>query len=127
MVFLGACAATPPGASAVAVPAERAHAYGEKPQGPDFGTVIFTRDSSMIGAALAMKMSIDGKPVADARSGERATLYVPAGEHIVSAKSGVNPRKDVEAVVKPGATRYCRLTIHDSGVTDIDPTLPDGE
>ena len=127
VMVLAGCAATPPGASAVPVPGERVMAYGTKPQGVDFGTVVITRDSSFFGHGLVMKFAIDGKPVAEVRSGERITLFVPSGEHVFSAQLGVNPRKDVEAIIKPGVTRYYRLTMHSSGVTDIDVTLPNGE
>jgi hypothetical protein len=84
-------------------------------------------DNSGFGVMVVMQVSIDGKAVVDVRSGERVTLYVPAGEHIFSAKMVGNPRKDVEVCVKPGAIRYYRLTMHSSGVTDLDPTLPDAE
>jgi hypothetical protein len=107
------------------VPSERVFAYQAKPQGSDFGTIIITRDTSLFGAGSAMTVSVDGKPAADVRNGERVMLYVPAGEHIFSAKMMGNPRKDVEVIVKPGVTRYYRLTMHSSGVTDFDPTVPD--
>jgi hypothetical protein len=125
VVLMSGCAATPPGASAVAVPTDRVMAYQAKPEGTDFGTVIITRDSSFFGAGLAMTVSIDAKPVAEVKSGERVKLYVPSGDHIFSAQLGVNPRKDVEVIVKPGVTRYYRITMHSSGVTDLDPTIPD--
>nr|WP_310817483.1 hypothetical protein [Paraburkholderia sp. FT54]WNC93391.1 hypothetical protein RI103_21535 [Paraburkholderia sp. FT54] len=35
------------------------------------------------------------------------------------------PRKDVEAIIKPGVTRHSRPTIHSSGDIGLDPTLPD--
>ncbi|MFM0226998.1 hypothetical protein [Paraburkholderia dipogonis] len=100
-MLVSGCAATPPGANAVPVPPERVMAYQEKPQGVDYGTVIITRDSSFFGAGNAATLNIDGKPVAEVGSSERVRLYVPAGEHIFSAKMPMLPRKDVEAIIKP--------------------------
>ncbi|BCZ80306.1 hypothetical protein [Paraburkholderia terrae] len=97
-------------------------------QAGDFGTVTVTRDSGFTGGGVAVTVtaSIDGTPAAAVRTGERATLYVPAGEHIISAKAPMNTRKDRELVVKAAQIKAYRISIDNVNATlDISPTLPD--
>ena len=125
-VMLAGCSTPVTSSDAKPVPAERVFGYQAKPQGVDFGTVVITRDTGFVGGGVAVTVSIDGKQAAALRTGERVTLYVPAGEHILSDSQVANTRHDHELIVKAGQVKFYRISVDAaSQSTLLTPTLPD--
>src|ERR1700730_6375742 len=49
---------------------------------PNTGKFVVTRDSGFMGAACSQRIYVDGTPIGDLRTGQKVTVYLPAGEHI---------------------------------------------
>ena len=125
VVMLAGCSTPVTSSDAKPVPADRIFGYQVKPQGVDFGTLVITRDTGFVGGGVAVTVSIDGKQAAALRTGERVTLYVPAGEHILSDVQVANTRHDHELIVKAGELKFYRISIDSAATTRLTPTLPD--
>lgn len=84
---LAACATEPvPTSEARDVPGERLLANNwTKPQRTT-GTIIVKRDAGVIGSPCYNRVFVNGTPVADLAAGEKVTLHLPAGDHILSAR-----------------------------------------
>lgn len=125
-VMLAGCSTPVTSSDAKPVPAERVFGYQVKPQGVDYGTLVITRDTGFVSGGVAVTVSIDGKQAAALRTGERITLYVPAGEHIMSDSQVANTRHDHELIVKAGQVKFYRISVDASSQsTLLTPTLPD--
>src|SRR6476620_5152098 len=56
-------------------------------EAPYTGKLAITRDGGFMGSACLIRVFIDAKPVVDLAPAERIELFVPLGEHVVSASS----------------------------------------
>ena len=56
-------------------------------EAPYTGRLAITRDGGFMGSACLIRVFIDAKPVVDLAPAERIELFVPLGEHVVSASS----------------------------------------
>src|SRR6185436_8088681 len=54
-------------------------------EAPYTGKLAITRDGGFMGSACLIRVFIDAKPVVDLAPAERIELFVPLGEHVVSA------------------------------------------
>lgn len=82
------CASQPVSTSAaLPVPHERVLNADFVQQVPNTGEVIVKRDEGFTGSACAKRVFADAKPVADLRTGEKVTIYLPEGDHIIGAMS----------------------------------------
>ena len=67
------------------VPADRMLSAEYSVNRPDRCLVIVKRDTGSAGSECTSRLLVDGKPVADLATGEKVTLYLPLGEHIIGA------------------------------------------
>lgn len=110
------------------VPSERALAF----QSPSDGdaSIIVTRDAGFVGGGCYAGLYLDGDLVAKMDTGERATLHVPAGRHIIGTWSvgkalcgyrEGEDRRETDATLKPSELRKYRILIGNAGI-EIAPT-----
>ena len=126
---LAGCATQAPKQSQIKpVPADRVLAYQSAGDGD--ATIIVTRDVGFTGGGCFAGLYLDGTLVAKLDTGERASLYVPSGRHVIGtwnvgkALCGYREGKDrreTDATLKPGETRKFRILIGNAGV-EITPT-----
>ena len=113
------------------VPADRIFAY--QPSGnATSSTVLVTRDEGLQSKQCPLAFYVDGTLAAHLRTGEVATLEVPAGNHVLGASpagkglcSMVNEaahRREVSVTTEPGSRTKLRLAIAGQGVIQISPT-----
>lgn len=131
---LTGCATTPI-SSTVAKPApiERLLAF-QTPLSEPAGILTVTRDVGHTGSACFYAISINGTLAARLEPGEKASFHVPSGEILM--RSGSDPQgkglcgfdKDFwtqrETQLKPGETKYFRMSINADGITDIQRADP---
>src|SRR5690349_6143503 len=72
-------------AEAQPVPAERLLSTEYSINRADRCLVIVKRDTGSAGSECTSRLVVDGKPVADLATGEKMSLYLPLGEHIIGA------------------------------------------
>jgi hypothetical protein len=92
---------------------------------PNTGEFTVTRDSGLMGGACAQKIYVDGYEIASLRSGQKATVYLPAGDH----KAGVTAAgicgggtDGVAFHIKAGAHEVYRVASGQSGDIKIEPS-----
>lgn len=84
---LTGCATKPVStAETVHVPRDRILAPELLQQADGRGAVTVKRDSGLGGSGCSARLFVDAKPAADLRPSERVVLYLPAGDHILSAQ-----------------------------------------
>ena len=85
-LMMGGCATSSVStAEAQLVPADRILSSEHSMNRPDRCLVVVKRDTGSSGAQCTARLIVDGKPTADLATGEKITLYLPLGEHIISA------------------------------------------
>ncbi len=85
---LAGCATTPVSTSdAQAVPLERVFASDVLLRKPGTCLVIVKRDQGFFGSACSSRVLVDGRPVVDLATGEKVSLYLSEGDHIIGADS----------------------------------------
>lgn len=129
VLVLAGCATQAPKQSQIKpVPTDRALAYQSASDGD--ATIIVTRDIGFAGSGCFAGLYLDGDLVAKLDTGERTSLYVPSGRHVIGtwnvgkALCGYREGKDrreTDATLKPGETRKFRILIDNAGV-EITPT-----
>jgi hypothetical protein len=89
------------------------------------GKLIVTRDSGLYGSGCAIRLFVDGAEVADFVPAERIELFLPVGEHILSAK----PRGlicvgtfETSVVIAPDGQKAYRMAVGANGDIHIQPT-----
>jgi hypothetical protein len=129
VLVLAGCATQAPRKNQIKpVPADRVLAF-QSPDGGD-ATIIVTRDVGFMGGGCFAGLYLDGALVAKMDTGERASLYVPSGRHIIGTwsvgkalcgyREGTD-RRETDATLKTGETRKYRILIGNNGV-EIAPT-----
>ncbi len=82
------CATQPIATSAAKpVPTDRVLDAAYLQRAPNTGEVTVKRDTGMAGSGCAKKVFADAKPVAELDTGEKVVMYLPEGDHIISAMS----------------------------------------
>lgn len=127
---LAGCVTKPPRADQLRTPSsDRLLAFQNQAAGD--GQIVVTRDVGMSGSACYGAIFIDGAVVAKLGTGERATFYVPSGEHIVgtwNTGSGLcgyregKDRRETSTIVKAGESKRFRITINPNSGVEITPT-----
>ena len=85
VLLLAGCATSPVSRDmAKDVPANRLFAYQEAP-GADYGTLLLIRDSGALGSGCRVVIYIDDVQAASFSTAEKASLYIPAGRHILAS------------------------------------------
>ena len=118
------CATTPVSSqTAERVPVERV--FDQARTNPSAGTheLIVTRDRGMMGVVCATEVYADGNRIANIRTGERVSIYLAVGEHIVGVKpSGAcgGGTAQVEVRITPGKVTKLRVAAGQSGDIKIE-------
>lgn len=126
LIILAGCATSPVSNSeALSIPSERVLSSQLTKEGP--GTVRLTvkRDTGMMGAACAHKLYLDGTHVALIRLGEKITLHVQPGNHVIgAAPSGIcgGGTAENEANMKFGEPKTFRISSGQDGTIKISAT-----
>ncbi|MBB5862625.1 hypothetical protein [Xanthomonas sp. 3058] len=119
----------------VDVSADRLFDFGA--QADPTGSISVVRDIGMVGSGCLLGLYIDGKPAAHLNSGERATIALSVGRHVITSRSvggrglcGVNSEErqvarshSLEIVVDPGQSRSYRIHTVLEGESSIEPAL----
>ena len=111
---------------AIPVPMERILDTRYLQPGPEIGEVTVKRDSGFGGSACSSRIFVDGRPVADIRSSEKVVLYLPKGDHILSAwPNGIcgGGMTEVKAIIKTGTKSSYRVGYGSNGAFTINPTV----
>lgn len=93
--------------------------------GPNTGKLVVTRDSGFMGAACSQRVYVDGTPIGDLRTGQKVTVYLPAGEHVAGVKpAGMcgGGSASAQMVMAVGATKVFRVASGQSGDVKIEPS-----
>lgn len=125
VVFSGC--ATQPISNTLAAPAPMERIIDKRylQPGPRTGEVTVKRDSGFCGSACSSRIFVDGHPVADIRVSEKVVLYLPEGDHILSAwPNGIcgGGMTELRAIVKAGTQSNYRVGYGSNGDFTINPT-----
>jgi hypothetical protein len=124
--FVAGCATSPVSTNEAApVPPERIISDVFLATKPNTGEVIIKRDTGFGGSACSSRVFVDGSPVADLRTGEKVTLYLPLGDHIIGAEpNGIcgGGLSEVSVTVKKESASVFRIRYGSNGDYDIQPT-----
>lgn len=90
--------------------------YAPPADGLPAGTAVFVRDAGLAGAMNDLIVMADGKRVGTLRPGQKVTIRMAAGLHVVGI--GCSPcsdsfRKEIQHVIEPGKTSVFRLEFFD--------------
>jgi len=129
VLLVGGCATSPtPRDMATPVPKDRLYVSQVKTPS-DSATIVITRDQGILGSACYFGLWVDTKLAGRFDTGETATFYLPAGEHLL--KVGRDPMGEGlcspdtgtwiqrETMLKAGETKSFRMTLDGSGSIDI--------
>lgn len=126
VVAASGCATRPvSNAEAIAVPMERILDMGYLRPAVSTGEVTVKRDSGLGGSACSSRIFVNAKPVADIRTSEKVTLYLPEAEYILSAwPNGIcgGGMSEVRAAVKSGGHLSFRVGYGSNGDFSINAT-----
>jgi hypothetical protein len=121
-----ACATRPvSNAAAEDVPGERLLSTQFSLPAPGTGKVTVKRDSGFGGAACTSRIFLNAKPIADLKPAEKVVMYLPTGDHILSAwPNGAcgGGMTEVRAAVKDGAEMNFRVGYGSNGDYSINVT-----
>jgi hypothetical protein len=85
LIMSGCATSSVDTAEAQPVPAERILSTEHSINRPDRCLVVVKRDTGSSGAQCTARLVVDGKPIADLATGEKISLFLPLGQHIISA------------------------------------------
>jgi len=126
LIVLSSCATRPiSNTAAIPVPMDRILNTNYLQPAPGTGKVIVKRDKGFMGSLCSTRIFVDGRPVADIRPSEKIVLYLPEGEHILSAwPNGIcgGGMAEVKAVIKAGTQLSYRIGYGSNGDFSIFPT-----
>jgi len=126
VLALSSCA-TRPVSNDDALPVAGERLLNSQYQSPSAGTgeVTVKRDSGAFGSACGTRIYVDATPIADINPSEKIVLYLPDGDHILSAwPNGIcgGRMSEVRAAVKAGSHTSYRVGYGSNGDFSIDPT-----
>jgi hypothetical protein len=111
--------------SAHAVPANRVLAPGYLKPTSNSGLIIVKRDSGFLGSGCSSHVLVDGHLVANLAAGEKVSLYLSLGDHIV----GADPKgicggglSEVPVVARMNKTTTLRIRNGPNGYFTLQPT-----
>jgi type IV pilus biogenesis protein CpaD/CtpE len=126
LIVLTGCATRPiSNIAAIPAPMERIFDTHYLQAIPGTGEVIIKRDRGLLGSACSTRIFVDGRPVADIQTSEKIVLYLPEGNHILSAwPNGIcaGGMAEVKAVIKAGTHSSYRVSYGSNGDFTISPT-----
>jgi hypothetical protein len=124
---LTACATQPVSIyQASAVPPSRILAPQLLSQAQYTGSLIIKRDTGFMGSACTIRVFVDTVPVADLSPSEKIELFVPLGEHVISATptdifcgGGIS---EAAVVIRPESQKILRIASGQSGDIHLQPS-----
>jgi hypothetical protein len=127
LLSLTACATQPVSIyQASAVPSSRILAPQLLSQAQYTGSLIIKRDTGFMGSACTIRVFVDTVPVADLAPSEKVEIFVPLGEHIVSAAptetlcgGGIS---EAAVVIRPESQKILRIASGQSGDIHVQPS-----
>jgi len=133
VMALAGCVTKPPRPDQLRTPTpDRLLAYQDPSDGD--ATVVVTRDVGFQGSGCYGAVFVDGKVVAKLATGERTTLHIPAGDHVLgtwNTGSGLcgyregKDRREITVALKQGETRRFRIIINPNSGVSLEPTTLD--
>jgi len=127
MLSLTACATQPISIyQASAVPSSRILAPQLLSQAQYTGSLIIKRDTGFMGSACTIRVFVNAVPVADLAPSEKVEVFVPLGEHIVSAAPiGTlcgGGTSEAAVVIRPESQKILRVASGQSGDIHVQPS-----
>jgi len=127
MLSLTACATQPVSIyQASAVPSSRILAPQLLSQAQYTGSLIIKRDTGFMGSACTIRVFVNSVPVADLAPSEKVEIFVPLGEHIVSAAPiGTvcgGGTSEAAVVIRPESQKILRIASGQSGDIHVQPS-----
>ena len=127
MLSLTACATQPVSIyQASAVPSSRILAPQLLSQAQYTGSLIIKRDTGFMGSACTIRVFENSVPVADLAPSEKVEIFVPLGEHIVSAAPiGTlcgGGTSEAAVVIRPESQKILRVASGQSGDIHVQPS-----
>lgn len=122
-----ACATQPVSIyQASAVPSSRILAPQLLSQAQYTGSLIIKRDTGFMGSACTIRVFVNSVPVADLAPSEKVEIFVPLGEHIVSAApTGTlcgGGTSEATVVIRPESQKILRIASGQSGDIHVQPS-----
>ena len=126
-LLLMACATQPVSIyQASAVPSSRILAPQLISQAQYTGSLIIKRDTGFMGSACTIRVFVDNVPVADLAPSEKVELFVPLGEHVVSATPTDifcgGGTSETAVVIRPESQKILRIASGQSGDIHLQPS-----
>lgn len=121
---LGGCASTPVPA-ADASPASFVYAPELTHARAGAAVVTITRDTGLAGSACNDVVYVDGEKVAALSTGEKITLYLAPGHHVLGTMAAgicAGGSASIEATLRAGESRDYRIGSHQSGDLLMQPS-----
>jgi len=127
MLSFTACATQPVSIyQASAVPSSRILAPQLLSQAQYTGSLIIKRDTGFMGSACTIRVFVNSVPVADLAPSEKVEIFVPLGEHIVSAApTGTlcgGGTSEAAVVIRPESQKILRIASGQSGDIHVQPS-----
>ena len=127
ILSLTACATQPVSIyQASAVPSSRILAPQLLSQAQYTGSLIIKRDTGFMGSACTIRVFVNSVPVADLAPSEKVEIFVPLGEHIVSAAPiGTlcgGGTSEAAVVIRPESQKILRIASGQSGDIHVQPS-----
>jgi len=127
MLSFTACATQPVSIyQASAVPSSRILAPQLLSQAQYTGSLIIKRDTGFMGSACTIRVFVNAVPVADLAPSEKVEIFVPLGEHIVSAApTGTlcgGGTSEAAVVIRPESQKILRIASGQSGDIHVQPS-----
>ena len=127
MLSFTACATQPVSIyQASAVPSSRILAPQLLSQAQYTGSLIIKRDTGFMGSACTIRVFVNAVPVADLAPSEKVEIFVPLGEHIISAApTGTlcgGGTSEAAVVIRPESQKILRIASGQSGDIHVQPS-----
>jgi len=127
MLSFTACATQPISIyQASAVPSSRILAPQLLSQAQYTGSLIIKRDTGFMGSACTIRVFVNAVPVADLAPSEKVEIFVPLGEHIISAApTGTlcgGGTSEAAVVIRPESQKILRIASGQSGDIHVQPS-----
>ena len=111
---------------ASAVPTSRILAPRLLSQAQYTGSLIIKRDTGFMGSACTIRVFVDTVPVTDLAPSEKVELFVPLGEHVVSAAPTEifcgGGTSEAAVVIRPESQKILRIASGESGDIHLQPS-----
>jgi hypothetical protein len=124
--MVAACATTPvPTSAAKNVPLSRVMNSALLERRDGSAQLVIKRDEGLSASACNTRVFVDGAPVAEIGTGEKITLYLPEGDHMLAAMAtGIcaGGLVEVKATLAKVKTSTFRIGYGSSGEFTLQPT-----